>query len=413
VRRASVFGLATIILLAAASSGAAAPRWKRKLHRATSSKTISVRVVRGSDVLFDKRSRWKRTPASNEKLLLSMALLDRLGPNARFPTTAFVDRRGAPNANPSAPNIFNGVLYSNVYVVGRGDPTLTGPGSSYGRALSVRATRLGGLARGIKRAGVDRIVGRVVGVRSYFRHDWMAPGWKPDFPAQQVALPSALTINGNVRRGRHIDNPEWRVARALTRKLEAMKIAVKRPPKRGNLPRGVTRLAQVESRPLRTLLGHMNRLSSNYFAEVFAKRLAVESASRPGTISAGAKALRRWVRRRGVEIRAFDGSGLSYANRVSARGIVRLLARAERARWGADLFNSLPKGGWGTLSGRLADVRLRAKTGTLENVSSLSGWLWLRRSERWARFSIMITGRPSWDAKAIEDRIVRLVASHG
>jgi D-alanyl-D-alanine carboxypeptidase len=58
----------------------------------------------------------------------------------------------------------------------------------------------------------------------------------------------------------------------------------------------------------------------------------------------------------------------------------------------------------------LTDVRLRAKTGTLQNVSSLSGWLYLRRSERWARFSIMITGRPAWEAKAVEDRVVRLVS---
>ena len=412
MRRASVLCLVLTILFVAAHPGAAAPRWKRQLHKATSSKTVSVRVVTGSRVLLDKRSRWKRIPASNQKLLLSMALLDRLGPQKKFPTTAFVDKKGAPFADPSAPNIRNGVLYSNVYVTGRGDPTLSGPNAGYERAISVRATKLGDLAHSIEDAGVRRIAGKIVGVKSYFRHDWNARGWKPEFPREQVALPSALSINGNVRNGHHIDNPEWRLARTLTKKLEAMKIWVKRPPMAGNLPAGTTRLAEIESRPLRSLLGHMNRVSSNFFAEMFAKRLAVAAGNRPGTIAGGARALGRWVRQRGVRIRSFDGSGLSYSNRVSARGIVKLLARAENAGWGDELLDSLPKGGWGTLQDRLKDVRLRAKTGTLENVSSLSGWLWLRRSDRWARFSIMIGGRPAWQAKSVEDRIVRLVAGH-
>ena len=396
----------------AALPGAAAPRWKRQLHKATSSKTVSVRIVTGGRVLLDKRSRWKRIPASNQKLLLSMALLDRLGPEKRFATTAFVDRKGAPFADPGDPNVRNGVLYSNVYVIGRGDPTLSGPNSPYERAISVRATRLGDLAHEIEKAGIRRIAGKVVGVKSYFRHDWNARGWKPNFPMEEVALPSALAINGNVRRGHHIDNPEWRLARTLTRKLQAMKIWVKRPPMAGDLPGGTTELAAIESRPLRALLGHMNRTSSNFFAEMFTKRLAVAAGDRPGTIAGGARALRRWVRRHGVGIRAFDGSGLSYSNRVSARGIVKLLTRAEKAGWGDELMDSLPKGGWGTLENRLTDVRLRAKTGTLENVSSLSGWLWLRRSDRWARFSIMIGGRPTWQAKGVEDRIVRLVSRH-
>jgi D-alanyl-D-alanine carboxypeptidase len=410
VRRACVLFVVLALSLAAASPGAAAPRWKRKLHRVTNSKTVSVRVVGGARVLFDKRSEWKRIPASNEKLVLSMALLDRLGPRKRFTTTAYVERKGAPFVDPDEPNIRDGVLHSNVFVVGRGDPTLSGPSSPYGRALSVRATRLGDLAHDLEDAGVERVAGKVVGVKSYFRHDWQAPGWKPEFPMEQVALPSALSMDGNVRRGHHIDNPEWRTARALTRKLESMGIAVKRPPMSGSLPGGTTAIGKLRSRPLRSLLGHMNRRSSNFFAEVFAKRLAVASGRRPGTIAGGAEALRRWVRRRGVGIETYDGSGLSYANRISARGIVKLLGRAQRAGWGDELFDSLPKGGWGTLTDRLQDVRLRAKTGTLQDTSSLSGWLWLRRSDRWARFSIMINNRPTWEAKDVEDRIVRLVS---
>jgi len=40
----------------------------------------------------------------------------------------------------------------------------------------------------------------------------------------------------------------------------------------------------------------------------------------------------------------FDCSGLSYANRVDAEGIVRLLWIAEAAPWGRTLFDALPSG---------------------------------------------------------------------
>ena len=76
-------------------------------------------------------------------------------------------------------------------------------------------------------------------------------------------------------------------------------------------------------------------------------------------------------------------------NRVSAAGIVRLLQIAERAPWGETLRGTLPAAGEGTLHDRLAGVTLRAKTGTLIDVSALSGWVWLEREDDWAEFSIL------------------------
>jgi D-alanyl-D-alanine carboxypeptidase len=71
----------------------------------------------------------------------------------------------------------------------------------------------------------------------------------------------------------------------------------------------------------------------------------------------------------------------------------------------------LPGGGQGTLEDRLRDVRLRAKTGTLENVSALSGWVWLDRAADWAEFSIMSSGMSTSTSKTIENRIVRTIAA--
>jgi D-alanyl-D-alanine carboxypeptidase len=78
--------------------------------------------------------------------------------------------------------------------------------------------------------------------------------------------------------------------------------------------------------------------------------------------------------------------------------------------WVEELRFSLPGGGQGTLKGRLRDVRVRAKTGTLEEVSALSGWVWLEQTETWGAFSILSQGMSKSEASAIEDRVVRIVA---
>jgi D-alanyl-D-alanine carboxypeptidase len=53
---------------------------------------------------------------------------------------------------------------------------------------------------------------------------------------------------------------------------------------------------------------------------------------------------------------------------------------------------------------------LRAKTGTLDYVSALSGWVWLRRRSDWAEFSILSGGLTKTRAMAIEGDIVRTIA---
>jgi D-alanyl-D-alanine carboxypeptidase len=67
-----------------------------------------------------------------------------------------------------------------------------------------------------------------------------------------------------------------------------------------------------------------------------------------------------------VNLVAHDASGLSYRNRISTRGMVRLLGAAEKAHWGRTLRASLAAPGQGTLENRLAGVGVRARTGTLD-----------------------------------------------
>jgi serine-type D-Ala-D-Ala carboxypeptidase/endopeptidase (penicillin-binding protein 4) len=106
-----------------------------------------------------------------------------------------------------------------------------------------------------------------------------------------------------------------------------------------------------------------------------------------------------------------DSSGLSYDNRATSRGMLRLLWFAAARPWGLDLRSTLAKPGVGTLRDRLDGVTLRAKTGTLEDVSALSGWVRSDVDGTWIAFSILSSHFDYDMAKTIEDRIVRVIAS--
>ncbi len=329
----------------------------------------------------------RRPPASNEKLLLSMALLD------RFPTTRTIPTQVLGTHRPSG-----GVLHGDLWIEGHGDPDV-GPED------------MTELAATLKARGIRWVTGRVMGSTGPFDRDWFAPGWRDYFPADEVARPTALTFRGNVdRRGVHVSDPERRAAIGLTAHLKAAGIRVRGKPGMGSLPPRVFRLASIRSRTLLGLIHRMDVWSRNFFAEVLGKYLGAAVTSKPGTIARTGRAIRAYVRTHGApDDVAHDGSGLSYANRITAQDIVNLLQDADGRPWGNTLRDTLARGGQGTLKDRLAGVELRAKTGTLIDVSALSGWVWLDREQAWAEFSILSSGISKTRSVAIENAIVQVV----
>jgi D-alanyl-D-alanine carboxypeptidase len=390
--------LAAMIVTLAAAPASARTFWERRIDHLVSGRAVGVAVRSHGAGIYSHNSKQRRVPASNEKLLLSMALFDRLGASSRLHTAAY-SRRPVPR---------NGVLRGNLWITGRGDPTVART-DRYARSLPVRVTRLGRLVRGLVRSGIERVRGRVIGSTGYFAHDWSAPGWKPFFPSTEIPLPSALSVDGNVANGRHIHNPEYRAAKVITKRLRARGVGVGGRPRAARAPRGLTRVAAAKSAPLAAMVRYMDRQSSNFFAEMLGKRLGVERFGTPGTISKGARAITAWARAHGVAVEAHDSSGLSYANRVSPRGIVKLITAAQAQPWGSKLRRSLAKARQGTLEHRLRGVRLRAKTGTLDGISALSGWVWLERTRAWAQFSILSRGMAKYVAASVEDKIVRTI----
>jgi D-alanyl-D-alanine carboxypeptidase/D-alanyl-D-alanine-endopeptidase (penicillin-binding protein 4) len=360
--------------------------WSDALDAVIGDAPMSVSVALGGRLVYSHLGRVRRAPASNEKLLLSMALLDRFGPRARIPTAA-----------EAAGRVRNGVIHGDVWLVGHGDPEIDDA------AIERLAGRLAD-------AGIDRIRGSVVGDTSAFDRRRWAPGWHR-IALSYVSIPTALTFDANADAGGFVFDPERRAAAALTSDLEREGVDVERAPRTGAVPDGARAIATIRSAPLVEILARQNASSINLDAEVLNKRLG-EAVFDRGTTRAGGRAIERWALDHGAQVIAHDGSGLSYANRVGTDDMVLLLSEAGHEAWGDALRSTLPAAGEGTLGGRLAGLHVRAKTGTLvDGVSALSGWVLAAGGER-AAFSIISTGMNKDAAVALEDAVVRFVAEH-
>lgn len=150
---------------------------------------------------------------------------------------------------------------------------------------------------------------------------------------------------------------------------------------RGTLPEVAKRLQQHASPPLGSILMDMNKYSSNYMAESVLRSVGAVVRGE-GTTANGLAVVRAHLDAIGVapeESVLVNGSGLSYEARLSPRALTAVLVDAARdPRIGPELVASLAIAGRdGTLDDRLEDVegRVRAKTGTLADVTALAGFV--------------------------------------
>jgi D-alanyl-D-alanine carboxypeptidase/D-alanyl-D-alanine-endopeptidase (penicillin-binding protein 4) len=187
----------------------------------------------------------------------------------------------------------------------------------------------------------------------------------------------------------------------------------------GKLPTWARAVGDEPSPTMSRLVRQMNLPSDNFYAEVLNKDIARFSGL-TGSTWAGRYATRRYLTTNlqadMVGSRLIDGSGLSDVNRLSAHNILSLLRRAHAASYSYWFTNSLPLAGVsGTLANRMrtgpASHNARAKTGTLDDASNLSGYVWTANHHLMV-FSILVN-RPNLDISAahgFQDRIVQLLA---
>jgi D-alanyl-D-alanine carboxypeptidase/D-alanyl-D-alanine-endopeptidase (penicillin-binding protein 4) len=171
-------------------------------------------------------------------------------------------------------------------------------------------------------------------------------------------------------------------------------------------------LAIHDSPPLHELLAVVNKESHNLYAELVLKTLGRVVAG-DGTYRGGVGVVEEFLRSEvGVnpeELSLADGSGLSSDNRASARVFVQTLEHMARSSAWPVFWETLPEAGNPRELRRMyrtpAARNLRAKTGTIEGVSALSGLVRSGNGER-ILFSILSNDVPSTSAaKRVEDRI--------
>lgn len=432
---------------------------------------VSVRSADTGELLYEYNGGIRLRPASNMKLLTAAAALSQLGENHRFATEVWIDGKREEK-----------ILKGNVYLKGKGDPTLL-------------LEDLDHLAKEIKKHGIEKIEGRVIGDDSWYDGVRLSPDliWS-DEQTYYGAQVSALTISPDkdydagtvileLKPGEKIGDPvvistfpksryvtiknsvttatpesaseidikrehgenliavegflplnskplkkwvsvwepgEW-TTRLFKQALQGQGITVKGPVSLGITPKSAVKIADHASMPLSELLKPFMKLSNNGHADVLVKEMGKVSLGE-GSFKKGLEVLERALSQYGIEptnhlIR--DGSGISHLTLVTANELSDLLYHVQKEAWFHVFLESLPiagdeeRLGGGTLRNRLNGTplagRVRAKTGTLTSVTSISGYL-QTKTDKELIFSILLNNLlDEEEGKKVEDKMISIL----
>jgi D-alanyl-D-alanine carboxypeptidase/D-alanyl-D-alanine-endopeptidase (penicillin-binding protein 4) len=376
-------GLLICVALAALLAVSAAPGGRTPLARQLAAALRSTKIDRAltgavaydlttGRVVFALNARRPLHPASNEKIPTTYAAFTALGPGFQIETDVLGE-------GSQSGTTWNG----NIVLKGYGDPTLS-------------SADLVSLAWQVKRDGITRVHGRIIGDESWFDARRAGAGWKHAFYLHESPALSALIVDRGWN-GREETQPALYAAQLFRRDLVDAGVAVSGPAVTGVTAGDVEALGYVSSAPVSSLLRFMDLYSDNFTAEMLLKQVgAVQRGT--GSAFAGAAETRTLLGAAGVPlpgVRMVDGSGLSLIDRWTAAGLADVL----RQMWlDPDLrphvMASLPVAGVsGTIAYRMRNTPaygfVRAKTGTTDVASALSGYV----GNRFV-FSVVENGKP-------------------
>lgn len=176
----------------------------------------------------------------------------------------------------------------------------------------------------------------------------------------------------------------------------------------GLTPATARPLVVQESPALGEVVREINKYSNNVMARQLFLTLAGE---RPATAESARRRILAWLDDRQLQLPELvldNGAGLSRSERISAGGLARLLLAAWASPVMPELISSLPLAGIdGTLKKRLgnsaATGRAHLKTGYLEDVRALAGYVLDRSGKRWVVVFLIndpksVLGKPAMDA---------------
>ncbi len=183
------------------------------------------------------------------------------------------------------------------------------------------------------------------------------------------------------RRG--ILDPATYTGTVVMEALERSGVKLRGSLRREAVPGRALKIFSHTSPPLRVILKGMGKFSNNFIAEQLVKSLGALHFGPPGSTEKGLKVLRNYLASLGIPTHEFtleNGSGLSKSTRLSSAQLIQVLRDIYAQPWSDDLISSLSIAGLdGTLRTRMQRSILRgkvlAKTGTLNGVSALSGYV--------------------------------------
>lgn len=395
-------------------------------------------IAQDGSLLYDDHGDTAVAPASVEKLIVTDASLSDLGPRYRFDT--IFAAKDAPQG---------ATIDGNLWLAGSGDPSLRSSDLLAGvRALHARgidAITGGVTVDGSAIAGEEinplwnsadanedfmaatsgisidedtvqfSITGTEPGEAAAVRvspqskdvqyYGSVTTGGGDDVIVAATETPNQFRLAGNVPPG--VEEKFWvpvhgipqyagSVATALLRKDG---ISVTDPPQTGTVPVDASILWEHRSKPLPALLKHMLIVSDNHYAEQIMRTLGGVNGGTADDRD-GISAERRVLTAQNIPtpgLHLVDGSGLSHDDRIAAITLARILAHFDAEPGGNPVYDMLPRGGRdGTLKYydfRQAQGRVRAKTGHIDDASSLAGYVETRKHGR-VVFAFMINGSP-------------------
>ena len=340
-----------------------------KLPASTRTSILVCQPLTG-DTIFSINHTKSMIPASNIKLFTTATALEIMGKDYQLSTQILSDDV----------ELSDSVLDGNIYIKGFGNSAFT-------------SSDLDSLIEVLKNTGLKRITGNIIGDDNFFDDVYVRDDWINDEKAN-VKLPpiSALVIDRNtkiIQRKKwgkwrnyrvNIDNPPEFAAEMLEKKLIESGISVQGNVQTGETPESAIMICQ-SSIDLSRLIQMINKHSDNFLAECLFKTIGATASGKQGNSFFSTQTILNFIEDNAIYSYGssiVDGSGISRFDQITVSAIVGLLEKMYfDLKNFPDFFNSLSIAGVdGTLADRMnRSINFRGKTGTLNGVSSLSGYL--------------------------------------
>jgi serine-type D-Ala-D-Ala carboxypeptidase/endopeptidase (penicillin-binding protein 4) len=186
-----------------------------------------------------------------------------------------------------------------------------------------------------------------------------------------------------------------------------------------DMPVGATKMVEQQSDPLGYVVRDINKWSNNLMARQLLLTIAAEKNGAPATEAKGEAAIKTWLASKGQkfdELVIENGSGLSRVERISAQHLGQLLVTAYQSPIMPEFMASLSVAGLdGTAQKRLIDSNLQGrahlKTGSLDGVSAIAGYVLDSQNKRHALVMLIINAKAG-ASKNAQDALIEWAYQH-